>query len=174
MAGARKAVGSRSRKKKGSKASKKKGSRKKTGKKRSRRKKIKRGSKERVYKGTAQRTKGNATKAQIIDKGAGKGGKRYVFKGKSARAKIRYRNSKLHCWTDAMMRARKELNLTGFHPVKKGSALYNKTQKMYKNDYVATAGGGCHKKGSARRSRPRSAGSVKKRRSRSRSRPRTV
>lgn len=66
-----------------------------------------------------------------------------------------------HCkmkWTSAVKRARKELGLKGFVPIKKGSKLYNTAKKYHK------PGCGKSRRKSKRRSRRRS-----RRRSKSRS-----
>lgn len=37
-------------------------------------------------------------------------------------------------WTDAVSMARKDLGITGFEPIRKGSALYNRAKELYSKE----------------------------------------
>merc|ERR1712097_23833 len=52
-----------------------------------------------------------------------------VTKKQHAAGKKAYKNIK--GWTEAVQKARKELGVKGFVPIKKGSALYKKAKEFY-------------------------------------------
>merc|ERR1719281_2398958 len=72
-----------------------------------------------VFKGGKEKTSGGMTKSDIIKNKAG----RFVSKKASAAAKKRFSRT-IKGWLDAVQKARKELGLKGFVPIKKGSAIY--------------------------------------------------
>jgi len=43
-----------------------------------------------------------------------------------------YKKNGINKWTKAFMQARKNLNMTGFTPCKKGSKLYKETMRLYR------------------------------------------
>lgn len=75
-----------------------------------------------VWRGTCPMTGGGLKKDDIIRKQTAKGF-RYVSKKKSEAA----RN---HPWILAVSEARRQLNMEGFTPVKKGTALYDKAKAI--------------------------------------------
>lgn len=79
------------------------------------------GSKAQVYNGTADKTSGGLTKKQLKKTSDG----RIVSKMKSCM-------SHGNPWIDAVSQARRELGITGFQTVSKGSALYNRAKELYK------------------------------------------
>ena len=81
----------------------------------------------RVWSGTADRTKGGLVKKDLC---LNKNGK-VVSKKQSAKAQKNFKKSGLGKWCAAMMKARKELGLTGFVACKKGTAYYKLTKKFY-------------------------------------------
>mmetsp|Transcript_93298 Transcript_93298/g.165080 ORF Transcript_93298/g.165080 Transcript_93298/m.165080 type:complete len:241 (-) Transcript_93298:186-908(-) len=85
------------------------------------------GAKRLVYKGKFEKTVGGLTKDQLTKSKAGK----IVSKRMQARGKIAYLNIK--SWVTAFMKARTELGLSGFVPVKKGLPLYAKTNELYRS-----------------------------------------
>merc|ERR1712150_375228 len=91
--------------------------------------KIARGkfAKARVFRGSKEKTVGGLKQTDLIRSKAGK----IVSKKMSAVAMKRYASS-IGRWTLALSKARKALGVKGFVAVKKGSALYNKAQQLYK------------------------------------------
>merc|ERR1711964_379047 len=83
-------------------------------------KKIKRGSFRRVWSGTVATSKGGLTK--------NKAGKVVSKKGHAHGLKAYKRISG---WVNACTKARKQLKLKGFHPIKKGTAYYKLARKLY-------------------------------------------
>ena len=81
------------------------------------------GSRRQVMNGTALKTKGNLTKKDLQRKDG-----RIISKKKSSNAK---KNKSLTAWASAMKAARKELGITEFQLMKKGSKLYKKTKEIY-------------------------------------------
>lgn len=79
------------------------------------------GSKAQVFNGNADQTSGGLKKHHLKKTSDG----RIVSKMKSCMASS-------HPWIDAVSQARKELGITGFQPVKKGTPLYNRAKKLYK------------------------------------------
>merc|ERR1712157_207728 len=92
-------------------------------------KKIIIGSMRRVWSGTADRTKGGLTKKDLCENKSGK----IVSKKQSAQAKKKYKSNGLSKWTEAVMKARKELGITGFYAVKKGTELYKLAKQHFDN-----------------------------------------
>merc|ERR1719321_27511 len=87
-----------------------------------------RGAKARVFKGKKEKTSGVLKKGDIVKNKRG----RFVSKKASNRAKNSKSGKKIAKWGQALKAARKALNIKGFKPCKKGSALYNKTKELYK------------------------------------------
>merc|ERR1719323_2613411 len=85
------------------------------------------GSKRQVFNGTRERTSGYLKKANVFKNKRGK----IVSKKANAHGKRMYKRG-LQKWTTAFMKARKPLNVKGFKPCKKGTALYKKTMEFYK------------------------------------------
>merc|ERR1719384_309620 len=85
------------------------------------------GSMRRVWSGTADRTKGGLTKKDLTENKHGK----IVSKKQSAQAKKKYKANGLSKWTEAVMKARAELGVTGFMAVKKGTPLYKLAKSYY-------------------------------------------
>jgi len=83
------------------------------------------GSKSQVLKGQKIKTKGGVKASDLMKNKKGK----VVFKKLHARGKKAYEKN-LAKWCIACSKARKELGITGFVAVKKGSAFYNKTQEL--------------------------------------------
>merc|ERR1712072_660825 len=78
-----------------------------------------------VFRGGKEKTSGGMTKSDLIKNKTGK----IVSKKASAAGKKAYKNIK--GWTDAVQKARKELGVKGFVPIKKGSAIYKKAKEFY-------------------------------------------
>lgn len=57
--------------------------------------------------------------------------KRRSSKRKKSRARVRHAKKHLGGWLKAVGKARKQLGITGFVPIKKGSKLYNLAKKFY-------------------------------------------
>ena len=76
-----------------------------------------------VWRGTGGKVKtsGGLTKANLVKNKNGK----VVSKKKS----LRMKNNK---WAAALVKARKQLKIKGFAPIKKGSALYKAAKSIYK------------------------------------------
>merc|ERR1711964_54310 len=88
-------------------------------------KKVKRGSLRRVWSGTVATSKGGLTKDKLTRNKSGK----VVSKKRHAQGLKAYK--KISGWTNACAKARKELKLKGFHPIKKGTAYYKCAKKHY-------------------------------------------
>merc|ERR1712060_457825 len=84
------------------------------------------GTKVQVLAGKKEKTKWGLRKEHLLKS---KGGK-VVTKRKSAAGKKAFEQN-LSKWILACSRARGELGLTGFVPVKRGTAFYNKTREYY-------------------------------------------
>lgn len=90
-------------------------------------KKIKNmGSRRQVMSGTALHTKGGLKKKDLKKKDG-----RIISREKSKNAT---KNKALSDWRNAMKKARKDLGITKFELVKKGSKLYKLTKKIYEED----------------------------------------
>merc|ERR1719389_1265357 len=85
------------------------------------------GSKRQVFNGTRERTSGYLKKENVFKNKRGK----IVSKKANAHGKRMYKRG-LQKWTTSFMKARKSLNVKGFKPCKKGTALYKETMKFYK------------------------------------------
>ena len=82
-----------------------------------------------VFKGTRERTAGGLKKKDLMMNKRGK----IVSKKASANAQKRMRNnSSISQWCAAIKQVRKELNLKGFVPCKKGTDYYNRVVAIYK------------------------------------------
>merc|ERR1711920_1010408 len=83
-----------------------------------------------VLRGSKEKTVGGLTKDQLTKN---KGGK-IVSKARAARGKKNYATSALKKWIDAVMKARKELKITGFCAVNgktaQGKALFAKAKSI--------------------------------------------
>merc|ERR1711900_26269 len=88
-------------------------------------KKIKRGSFRRVWSGTVATSKGGLTKDKLTKNKAGK----VVSKKGHAHGLKAYK--RISGWVNACTKARKQLKLKGFHPIKKGTAYYKLARKLY-------------------------------------------
>merc|ERR1712226_104318 len=78
-----------------------------------------------VFSGTKEKTKTGLKKADLIRSKSGK----IVSRKKSASGRKNFAHIK--GWTVAVQKARKELGLTGFVAIKKGSAVYKKAKELY-------------------------------------------
>merc|ERR1711937_34077 len=78
-----------------------------------------------VFKGRKEKTLSGLSKSDLIKNSQGK----IVSKKASAAGKKKYKNIK--GWIEAVQKARKELGVKGFVPIKKGSALYKKAKELY-------------------------------------------
>merc|ERR1719420_2148744 len=81
-----------------------------------------------VFKGTKVKTSGGLKKGDLVKNKSGK----IVSKKASARAKSSKSGKKIIAWSQALVKARKQLNIKGFKVCKKGSALYKATLAFYK------------------------------------------
>ena len=79
------------------------------------------GTKRQVYSGTADKTSGGLTKKKLRKTSDG----RIVSKAQRLRGRA-------NPWANAVSIARNELGITGFEPVRKGSALYERAMHHYK------------------------------------------
>merc|ERR1712050_757440 len=83
-----------------------------------------------VFRGRKEKTSGGMTKAKLIKNKDGK----IVSKAASARAKKAYASSGIKAWADAVKKARKALNLTGFVTIggksATGKVLYAKAKAL--------------------------------------------
>merc|ERR1719181_416635 len=79
-----------------------------------------------VFLGGKEKTIGGLKKTDLVKNSQGK----IVSKKSSAAAKKRY-SSTIKGWIEAVAKARKELGVKGFVPIKKGSALYKKAKEFY-------------------------------------------
>ena len=86
------------------------------------------GKKWQVWKGTRVKTVGGLTKKDLMLNKNGKA----VSKKASSRAKKNMKNNGIGKWCAAIKQARKELNLQGFVPCKKGTKYYNRVAAIYK------------------------------------------
>merc|ERR1711904_512958 len=78
-----------------------------------------------VFSGGKEKTYTGLKKSDLMKSKTGK----VVTKKQHAAGKKAYKNIK--GWTEAVQKARKELGVKGFVPVKKGSALYKKAKEFY-------------------------------------------
>jgi len=87
------------------------------------------GTKREVFKGVAKHTTGGLVKKDIAKKNG-----KYVSKKKLKMAKS---NKGLQSWRDAVAKARKELGVTGFMPIKKGTELYKLAKRFHNGEKVS-------------------------------------
>merc|ERR1719422_2904331 len=84
-----------------------------------------------VFTGKKAKTLGGLTRDLLTRNKAG----RIVSKVRSAQSKKKFASSGMRKWTDALIHARKELNITGFCAVNgktaQGKALYVKAKAIY-------------------------------------------
>merc|ERR1712150_80323 len=112
------------------KKTKKKRSKKKVVRKRKARKKSVKGTRAQVFRGTREKGKTTGqTKKDLMKNSRGK----IVSKVANAAGRKQYKKNGLDKWTKAFVEARKNLGLTGFVPIKKGSDFYKETMRIYKN-----------------------------------------
>jgi len=102
--------------------------RKKVVKRRRARKKVSiRGTRAQVFRGTRQKVKTTGQKKDDLMKN--KRGK-VISKAAHKHGKKVYKKNGIEKWNKAFMQARKNLGITGFQAIKKGSALYQETMKL--------------------------------------------
>ena len=85
------------------------------------------GSKRQVWNGTKQRTVGGLTKKDLCESKSGK----IVSKKQASRAKKNMKSNGLAKWTKAVQQVRKEMKLTGFVAIKKGTPYYKRVRAVY-------------------------------------------
>eukprot|EP00493_Phyllostaurus_siculus_P026638 UN26983 len=85
------------------------------------------GTKGQVFRGTKVKTKGGLTKKDLFKNKNGK----IVSKARHNAGKKNYKKVGLKKWADAVMAARKDLGITGFYAIKKGTPLYKAAKKIY-------------------------------------------
>merc|ERR1712179_223880 len=85
------------------------------------------GTKLQVFRGTKLRTVGGLTKKDLTKNKRGK----VVSIKQSKTSTKRAKQSGFLKWGKALMQAKKNLGLTGFHKCPKGSALYKECRKIY-------------------------------------------
>ena len=78
-----------------------------------------------VFNGSKEKTYTGLKKSDLMKSKSGK----IVSRKKHATGKKAY--AFIKGWTDAVQKARKELGVKGFTPIKKGSALYNAAKAHY-------------------------------------------
>merc|ERR1719456_1777382 len=86
------------------------------------------GTKRQVFSGMKRKTKWGLKQSDLMKNKSGK----VVSKKKSAQGKLVFQ-SNLSKWVTAFSKARRELGLAGFVPIKKGSALYIKVKELLEN-----------------------------------------
>merc|ERR1711915_269458 len=86
-----------------------------------------RGSRRQVWNGTRSKTNGALQKGDLMKN------KRGLIVSKKARKHgLKQYTKNLKPWTQAFVKARKNLNVKGFVACKKGSKLYKETMRLYK------------------------------------------
>merc|ERR1711874_628809 len=78
-----------------------------------------------VFNGRKQKTASGHKKTDLMKSKTGK----IITKAQHAAGKKAY--GRIKGWTAACQKAKKELGVTGFVPLKKGSALYKKAKEIY-------------------------------------------
>ena len=73
------------------------------------------------------KTKGGLTKKDLMKNKQGK----VISKKRYATGRKNFKNGGIAKWSKAVTEARKNLGITGFYAVKKGSALYKEARKIY-------------------------------------------
>merc|ERR1719158_2649532 len=86
------------------------------------------GSRLQVFRGKKERTVGGLTKKDLMKNKRGK-----IISKKAYQRGRKLINSGIGKWSKAVMKARKELGITGFCAVKKGTKLYTMARKYYEN-----------------------------------------
>merc|ERR1712167_458722 len=81
-----------------------------------------------VFKGSKVKTSGGLKKGDLMKNKSGK----IVSRKASNAAKKRKGYKSIVKWAHSLKQARKQLNVKGFKPCKKGSALYKATLALYK------------------------------------------
>merc|ERR1712026_258152 len=88
-----------------------------------------RGTRAQVFRGTRQKVKTTGqVKKDLMKNKRGK----VISKKKHAHGKRVYKKNGIAKWNAAFMQARKNLGITGFTAIKKGSKLYKETMRLYK------------------------------------------
>merc|ERR1712230_103129 len=90
-------------------------------------KKMMPGSRRQVFNGSRPKTKGGLNKGHLVRNKNGK----IVSAKASAAAKIRYKKNGLDKWISAVQKVRKQMGLSGFVAIKKGTKYYNEVRKIY-------------------------------------------
>merc|ERR1719419_493746 len=92
------------------------------------RKSLIRGTRNQVFRGSRLKVKTTGqTKKDLMKNKRGK----VVSKKAHAKGRKIYKKNGIDKWTSAFMEARKNLGVTGFQAIKKGTKLYNETKKIY-------------------------------------------
>lgn len=81
-----------------------------------------------VYRGNADRTEGGLTKKDIIRVKDSNGNYRYKSRKKR-------KSGKENPWILSVKKARKQLGVNGFVPMKKSSKLYKLAKKIYNDEW---------------------------------------
>lgn len=85
------------------------------------------GKKWQVWNGTRERTVGGLTKKDLMVSKSGK----VVSKKLASRGRSLMKKNGLGKWTKAVQQVRKEMGLTGFVAIKKGTAFYKAVRAVY-------------------------------------------
>merc|ERR1712136_133165 len=85
------------------------------------------GTKGQVFRGTKLKTKGGLVKKDLMKNKQGK----VISKKRYATGRKNFKNGGIAKWSKAVTEARKNLGITGFYAVKKGTALYKEARKIY-------------------------------------------
>ena len=85
------------------------------------------GKKWQVWNGTRERTVGGLRKKDLLKSKSGK----VVSKKQALRARSNMKKNGLSKWMAAVMQVRKEMGLTGFIAIKKGTPYYRAVKKVY-------------------------------------------
>merc|ERR1719456_2237129 len=83
------------------------------------------GTKRQVFSGMKRKTKWGMKQSDLMKNKSGK----VVSKKKAAQGKLVFQTN-LSKWVTACSKARRELGLVGFVPIKKGSAFYSKVKEL--------------------------------------------
>merc|ERR1712198_293519 len=85
------------------------------------------GTKGQVFRGTKLKTKGGLTKKDLMKNKQGK----VISKKRYATGRKNFKNGGIAKWSKAVTEARKNLGITGFYAVTKGTALSKEARKIY-------------------------------------------
>lgn len=85
------------------------------------------GKKWQVFNGTRAKTVGGLTKKDLMRSKSGK----IVSKKLASRGKTMLKKNGLSKWTKAVQQVRKQMGLTGFVAIKKGTSFYTAVRKIY-------------------------------------------